>query len=88
MTGEIETTRVEKHDRLTVQAHQQKEFQSFNGGTHEAPCEVARLKIPADQDLARQLGEELMAFAAEKSDAEPPGDGKPIHQQMDEAYNR
>jgi hypothetical protein len=75
-------------DVLTVTASQEEEFRGFDGETVEAPVEIAEFQIQADEELAKHIAHALLAWHAEQQSTTGPPGQKPIHQQMNEAYDR
>ena len=87
MSDEINAEVTENDGILTVTAHRERQFQGLDGEPTDAPVKFAEVRIPADEDVAEALGHALLGWYAEQQPTGPPGQ-KPIHQQMDEAYNR
>ena len=88
MTDEIEATVEEDDGMLNVTVAMPRDHGSLDGnGTISAPVTVADIDVRAEEDTVEALANALLTWYAEQQPTSPRGE-KPIHQRMNEVYDR
>jgi hypothetical protein len=88
VSDEIETTVEEEEGILNVTVSMPRDHGSLDGnGTISAPITVADIDVRAEEDTVEALANALLTWYTEQQPTGPPGE-KPIHQQMNEVYDR
>lgn len=86
--GELTVELEENDGMLNITAKRGRMFRALDGEETSAPVIVADLEIPAEnEELALEISDKLRSWYADQQPTGAPGQ-KPIHQQMNEAYDR
>lgn len=82
---EPRTERTVQDGVLIVSVYHEREFASFDGeGTNTAEVKEQEIRLPADPELAKDLGHTLLGFYTEQGKSTGPPGQKPMHQQYAE----
>lgn len=78
--GNRRVTRTVEDDVLLVTVYREDRMQTFDGGIETVEIRERTLTLPADPALAKQVGNALLGFHADRQSTDPRGQ-QPIHQQ-------